>query len=147
MPDKLVVYGHEACPEVAPVRDLLDRAGVDYRYVSTTLDRNARRRVREINQGNASVPTLLFPDGSTLTEPPLARLQARLEAEGYTVAPPTTWQRVLLVLQAPSILMFGLVFLALGLTSGQHTLSVAGGVLLAAAGAGRLPRALSRARR
>lgn len=35
--------------------------------------------------GNESVPTLLFPDGSTLTEPSVGELKAKLESLGYEV--------------------------------------------------------------
>ena len=89
MSEKIVVYGNEYCAMVPPVRSLLRRANVGYDYVSITLNRAARQQVKEINQGNASVPTLVFPDGSTLTEPTLAELTARLQALGYTVAPET----------------------------------------------------------
>lgn len=139
---RILVYGNEYCPGVPPVRSLLRRAGVDYQYVSISLNRAARQRVLEINRGNASVPTLVFPDGSTLTEPSLAELTARLEALGYTVRPETTADKVLAVLLAPSILMFGLVFLGIGVVAEQPSMTVAGGVLLAVALLGRLIEAL-----
>lgn len=138
MPDKLLVYGHDFCADVAPVRSLLDRAGVSYEYINITLHRAARQRVMEINQGNASVPTLVFPDGSTMTEPSLAQLTARLEADGHTIAPETAWRKVLLVLLDPKILTFGLVFLLVGVSASQPSLTVAGSALLALALLGRL---------
>ena len=45
----------------------------------------AAARVRAINNGNESVPTLVFPDGSTLTEPTVGELQSKLESLGYKV--------------------------------------------------------------
>jgi hypothetical protein len=36
------------------------------------------------------VPTLVFPDGSTLTEPSVGQLKARLAGFGYQVRP-TAW--------------------------------------------------------
>ncbi|HNS02613.1 MAG TPA: glutaredoxin domain-containing protein [Anaerolineae bacterium] len=146
MTEKIVLYGNLICPMIPPVRNMLDRAGAAYEYIDISLDRTARQRVIEINQGYASVPTLVFADGSTLTEPKESELLARLEALGYPVPPATLGQKVMVVLQTPSILMFGVVFLAIGPATGQHTLTVAGGVLLAAAGIGRLPWALSRVR-
>ena len=136
--DTIVVYGTEFCAMVPPVRSLLRRAGVTYDYVSLTRNRTARQRVMDINQGNASVPTLVFPDGSTLTEPTLAVLTAKLEALGHTVSPETRLQRVLLVLESPSILTFGMVFLAIGVIASQPSLTVAGATLLALALLGRL---------
>jgi mycoredoxin len=144
MTGKIVVYGSDLCPMVPPVRNLLQRAKVDYDYISISRNRAARAQVMEINDGNASVPTLVFPDGSTLTEPKLAELTPRLEALGHTVSPETFGQRVMIVLQDPKILMFGVVFLAIGLATGEHSLTVAGGVLLVLAGVGRLPWVLGR---
>ncbi len=133
MSDKIVLYGNPLCPMVPPVRSLLDRAGAGYDYVNISLDRSAKERVMAINNGNASVPTLVFPDGSTLTEPRLEELAARLEGMGYTIARETFWHGVLLTLQSPRILMFGAVFLALGLGFNTPSLTFAGGLLLALA--------------
>jgi mycoredoxin len=79
----LVVYGHPGCPMVYPVRRLLDEQSVPYDYVNIHQDIEARGRVREINRGYESVPTLVFPDGSTLTEPSLSALRRQLEKHGY----------------------------------------------------------------
>lgn len=81
----VILYGHAACPQVPPVRGLLGRAGVPYDYVNIRQDADAAARVRAINGGNESVPTLVFADGGTLTEPSVAELVARLEALGYGV--------------------------------------------------------------
>jgi hypothetical protein len=45
----------------------------------------ARERVKTINHGYESVPTLIFPDGSTLTEPSAGELRRKLQGMGYTV--------------------------------------------------------------
>lgn len=60
------------------MRAALDELGIAYSYVDIHLDANARLRVRRINHGCESVPTLVFPDGSTLTEPSVPELQQRL---------------------------------------------------------------------
>jgi mycoredoxin len=141
------MYGSDFCPDVPYVRALLDRSGVPYDYVSISRDKTAKEKVIEINRGNASVPTLVFPDGSTLTEPKDSDLMARLRGLGYDVPAATFGQKVMVVLQDPKILLFGAVFFAIGLVTGEHSLTIAGGVLLALAGAGRLPRALGRGRK
>lgn len=138
MVGKIVLFGSDLCPMVPPVRNLLDRAQADYDYISISRNRAARERVMAINNGNASVPTLVFPDGSTLTEPPLAELTARLEAMGHTVGRSTLWQEILLTLQSPRVLGFGAIFLALGLAMNAPSLTFAGGLLLAMALLGRL---------
>lgn len=88
MPDEqapIILYGHAACPGVPPARHMLERAGAAYEYVNIRQDTEARARVRAINNGNESVPTLVFPDGSTLTEPSSGALQGKLRALGYDV--------------------------------------------------------------
>lgn len=81
----VVVYGHAGCPMVGPVIGVLKASGVPYRYADIHRDEVARERVRSINQGNESVPTLVFADGSTLTEPSTGALRRALEARGYHV--------------------------------------------------------------
>lgn len=87
----IVVYGHELCPMVVPVRTVLDQAQVPYTYINIHQDPQAAEQVRRINQGNESVPTLVFEDGSTLTEPSTAKLTAKLHSLGYQVASSTQW--------------------------------------------------------
>ena len=90
--EKLIMYGTPTCPMVPPVRGVLNRAQVEFDYVNIMEDATGSARVKEINNGNASVPTLVFPDGSTLTEPSTAVLRQKLEALGYEVAKPNLWQ-------------------------------------------------------
>lgn len=82
---KIVMYGHPACPMVAPVKSMLKQSNVDYKYINIFEDSDARMRVVEINNGNQSVPTLEFPDGTTLTEPSAGILREKLETMGYEV--------------------------------------------------------------
>lgn len=81
----LIVYGTPTCPMLPPVMGLLKTSKVPHTYINIWQDDDARQRVRDINNGNESVPTLVFPDGSTLTEPATAELSARLREEGYHV--------------------------------------------------------------
>ena len=81
----LVVYGTPACPMVYPLRSALDSTKVPYDYINIWEDNAARQRVREINDGNETVPTLVFPDGSTLTEPSTGDLDAKLKDMGYSL--------------------------------------------------------------
>ena len=85
MADRIILYGHPFCALVAPVRGMLERAGVEFEYIDIHQDSAARQRVRAINNGYDSVPTLVFADGSTLTEPSGSELKARLESLGYKV--------------------------------------------------------------
>ena len=85
MPDAILVYGHPTCPNIGPVRGLLTQSKVKFEYIDIHQDGDAAARVRAINNGNESVPTLVFPDGSTLTEPAVGELKSKLESMGYKV--------------------------------------------------------------
>ena len=56
----------------------LDRAGVAYTEVNIEEVEGTAEIVAGVNGGNQTVPTLVFPDGSTATNPSLADVQARL---------------------------------------------------------------------
>lgn len=90
MTQKIIVYGHPTCPMLPPVIGMLKRSKVDYIYINIHQDNDARQRVRDINNGNESVPTLVFPDGSTLTEPGVGQLKRKLQSVGYSV-PLSAW--------------------------------------------------------
>jgi mycoredoxin len=85
MTPKVTIYGHPFCPMVGPVKRILNQCEVDFEYINIHEDDAARQRVQEINGGNESVPTLVFPDGSTLTEPSTMDLKRKLESMGHEV--------------------------------------------------------------
>ena len=115
-----------------PVRSQLRRAHVPFDYVDISFDGPANARVREINGGNASVPTIVFPDGTTLTEPSEAELAAALERQGFTSTRPTWQQTVLTGLENPIVRLFGVILLASGLLGTGWNVVLAGAVLLGA---------------
>lgn len=87
MSRNIFFFGHSACPSVPFVRIILERSGAAFEYINIHADEAGRARVREINNGYESVPTLVFPDGSTLTEPTMRTLREKLTALGYEVQP------------------------------------------------------------
>ncbi len=90
----IILYGRPGCPMTPPVRRMMTRAKVAFEYIDIWADAAARERVMAINGGNESVPTVVFPDGRTLTEPPSNVLKKRLEAMGYVVPPPVWLQTI-----------------------------------------------------
>ena len=82
---EITMYGHRACPAVGPIKGLLKRSNVKFEYIDIHQDSAAAAHVRAINNGNESVPTLVFPDDSTLTEPTVGELKAKLESLGYSI--------------------------------------------------------------
>jgi len=82
---KIIVYGHPVCQGIGPLKGMLAQANVVYDYIDIHRDADAAAQVRMINNGYESVPTLVFPDGTTLTEPSVGQLKAKLEAMGYRI--------------------------------------------------------------
>jgi mycoredoxin len=82
MSQKIIFYGHPGCPSVPLVRTMLEQAGAEFEYINIRLDEMGRLQVQEINHGYESVPTLIFPDGSILTEPSNAILHNKLISLG-----------------------------------------------------------------
>lgn len=74
----LVVYGADWCPDVRRSRQLLDSAGVPYRYVNLEEDRVATKLVRRLQKGRRRIPTLVWPDGTVLVEPSDEELRDRM---------------------------------------------------------------------
>ncbi len=56
----------------------MEREHIPFRIVDIELDHDAAGFVEKQNQGNRTVPTVLFPDGSVLTNPPIGAVRARL---------------------------------------------------------------------
>lgn len=131
MTDKIILYGSPTCPMVSPVRNTLERANADYEYVDIYLNPEARKRVLEINNGNASVPTVTFPDGSALTEPNEAILKAKLESIGYTVRSLTLIDRAQVIFEYPVVFILGILMLAFGIYNGEIAQVAIGALLIA----------------
>jgi mycoredoxin len=78
--EKIILYGRRYCGQVYTTKKKFDEDGIDYEYIDIQQNPEARELVRQINNGNESVPTIVFPDGSTLTEPSRKELQAKLKS-------------------------------------------------------------------
>jgi glutaredoxin-like protein len=76
--DEIVVYGTTWCPDVYRARQFLDGHKVSYCWVDIDQDADAEAYVKQVNDGNRSVPTIIFPDGSILVEPSNKQLAAKL---------------------------------------------------------------------
>lgn len=74
----LLVYGTAWCGDCYRSKRFLDRNGVPYTWIDIDRDEEGARQVIEINRGRRSVPTIVFPDGSTLTEPSDGQLGRKL---------------------------------------------------------------------
>jgi mycoredoxin len=66
------------CAYCSRLKTQLDKSGVGYREVNIEEVDGTAELVMSLNNGNQTVPTVLFPDGSAATNPSLAQVQAKL---------------------------------------------------------------------
>jgi len=74
----LTMYSTSWCGYCHRLKSQLDREQIAYEVVDIERDEAAAEFVMSVNGGNQTVPTLLFPDGSTMVNPSAAQVQARL---------------------------------------------------------------------
>ena len=79
--NELVVYGTSWCGSSRSVRRYLDANGFIYTWVDIEHDKEGRAFVLNTTGGYASVPTIVFPDGSVIVEPSMIALNKKLRPE------------------------------------------------------------------
>ena len=77
--NNIKVYGTRWCPDCIRTKQLLAREKIAYDWIDIEQDEAAAVYVEKVNGGFKSVPTILFPDGSTLVEPGNAVLKQKLD--------------------------------------------------------------------
>jgi mycoredoxin len=78
--DKIIMYGTPWCPDCLRAKQFFKQHDVAYDWVDITQDEKAAVYVEQVNGGFKSVPTILFPDGSTLVEPSNSALKQKIES-------------------------------------------------------------------
>ena len=76
--EQIVVYSTSWCPDCHRSKYFLDERGIEYLERDVEKDPEAMAFVRQVNHGNRVVPTIVFPDGAILVEPPNGVLAAKL---------------------------------------------------------------------
>jgi mycoredoxin len=76
----VTMYTTSWCGFCRRLKDGLNRAGIDYTEIDIEVDEDAAVVVTAINGGNRTVPTLVFADGSALTNPTVEQVQSKLAA-------------------------------------------------------------------
>jgi mycoredoxin len=76
----VTMYSTPWCGYCRRLKSQLDREGIAYVEVDIEQDPEAADFVMKVNNGNQTVPTVLFADGSALTNPSLAQVKAKVEA-------------------------------------------------------------------
>jgi len=68
-PSQIVIYTTQFCPDCLRAKIFFEANNIPYLNISLEGDHEATDFVMQINNGNRSVPTIIFPDGSVLVEP------------------------------------------------------------------------------
>ena len=76
----VTMYTTQWCGFCRRLKGQLARVGVEVAEVDIERDDAAAEFVMSVNGGNQTVPTILFPDGTALTNPSAAQVKARLAA-------------------------------------------------------------------
>ncbi|HYX95424.1 MAG TPA: mycoredoxin [Geodermatophilus sp.] len=78
-PAAVTMYTTPWCGYCVRLKKLMQREGIEYAEVDIERDPAAAELVMQANGGNRTVPTLLFRDGSALTNPSIDQVKAQLE--------------------------------------------------------------------
>ena len=74
----LTIYSTQWCGYCHRLMKQLDREGVAYDVVDIERDPSAVEIVMSANNGNQTVPTLVFTDGTAHTNPSMAQVKGKL---------------------------------------------------------------------
>ncbi|MGZ4582219.1 MAG: mycoredoxin [Nocardioidaceae bacterium] len=80
MSSAVTMYSTVWCGYCRRLKSQMDREGIAYVEVDIENDPNAAELVMTVNGGNQTVPTVVFPDGTALTNPSLAQVKQKLAA-------------------------------------------------------------------
>ncbi len=76
----LTMYTTDWCGYCVRLKHGLQREGITYDEVNIERVPAAAELVMHVNGGNRTVPTVVFPDGTALTNPSLRDIKAKLAA-------------------------------------------------------------------
>ena len=74
----ITMFSTSWCGYCRRLKSQLDSAGIGYTEVNIEEVPGTAELVESVNGGNQTVPTVIFPDGSSATNPSAAEVKARL---------------------------------------------------------------------
>ena len=74
----LTMYSTPWCGYCHRLKGQLDREGIDYQVIDIEQAPDAALIVEQVNNGNQTVPTLVYADGSAQTNPSVADVKKKL---------------------------------------------------------------------
>lgn len=87
MTQPLTMYTTPWCGYCRRLKSQLAREGIEITEVDIERELGAAEFVMTVNGGYQTVPTVLFPDGSTLTNPSVQAVKRRLEELAMPLCP------------------------------------------------------------
>jgi mycoredoxin len=74
----VTMYSTVWCGYCQRLKAQMTREGIAFTEVDIEVDPDAASVVEDVNHGNQTVPTLMFPDGSFATNPSIGQVKAHL---------------------------------------------------------------------
>ena len=78
-PSQIVMYATEYCSDCRRAKAFFEANGIKYLQVGLESNEEATEFVINVNNGNRSVPTIIFPDGAILIEPSWEELRIKIQ--------------------------------------------------------------------
>ena len=72
-----MIYTTTHCGDCRTAKSYFKQKNIPYLEINIEQDDKAAGFVKDLNRGFASVPTIIFPDGSILVEPDIQELNAK----------------------------------------------------------------------
>jgi len=83
---RLTMYTTPWCGFCKRLKAQLAREGIEMAEIDIEQDPKAAEFVMSVNDGNMTVPTVVYPDGSAATNPSAKAVKAKLESLGLGTA-------------------------------------------------------------
>jgi mycoredoxin len=80
MTGSVTMYSTPWCGYCHRLKGQMDREGISYEVVDIEQHPEAAELVERINNGNQTVPTLVYPDGTAQTNPSVLQVKEKLAA-------------------------------------------------------------------
>jgi mycoredoxin len=76
----VTMYSTPWCGYCHRLKGQMDREGITYEVIDIEQHPDAAALVEQVNGGNQTVPTLVYPDGTAQTNPSIAQVKQKLAA-------------------------------------------------------------------